>query len=157
MGPSGCGKSTFGAYLAERLSARFIDADDHHCAANKEKMSAGIGLNDDDREPWLRTLAALLHEAPLTSRIVLGCSALKESYRRLLENGPRRITFVFLRVPREELARRLESRAEHFAGESLLTSQLETLEEPENALILDGTQSVEVLGGHVLQAIESGL
>ena len=37
MGVSGSGKTAVGRALAERLGAAFIDADDHHSAANKAK------------------------------------------------------------------------------------------------------------------------
>lgn len=151
IGPSGCGKSTFGRALAIAINAQFIDADDHHSSANKAKMARGEGLNDADRSPWLDTLCELLHtsEAP---RIVLACSALKETYRLTLKGGPRQVEFLFLQVPREVLAERLKTRAGHFATESLLDSQLETLEEPTGAWTLDGTKSIEQL---VLQVQES--
>ena len=45
MGVSGSGKSTFGAALAEALGARFLDADDLHPPANRQKMAAGIALD----------------------------------------------------------------------------------------------------------------
>jgi gluconokinase len=56
MGVAGSGKSTVGANLAERLAWTFLDADDFHPAANVQKMSNGIPLNDEDRMPWLRRL-----------------------------------------------------------------------------------------------------
>ncbi|WP_314216001.1 gluconokinase [Pseudarthrobacter equi] len=60
MGVSGCGKSTVGALLAGRLGVPFLDGDDYHPAANKEKMAAGIPLTDADREPWLARIGQLL-------------------------------------------------------------------------------------------------
>ena len=48
MGVAGSGKSTVGANLAKRLAWAFLDADDFHPAANVEKMSNGIPLNDED-------------------------------------------------------------------------------------------------------------
>ena len=56
MGVAGSGKTTVGATLAKRLGWTFLDADDFHPAANVEKMSKGIPLNDEDRMPWLRRL-----------------------------------------------------------------------------------------------------
>ena len=47
MGVSGSGKTTIGERVAQRLDWRFIDADDHHPAANVAKMSAGIPLDDN--------------------------------------------------------------------------------------------------------------
>ena len=66
MGVSGCGKSTVGALLAEYLGARFIDGDDLHPKANKDKMAAGTPLNDEDRWPWLDLVGA-------ADRVQLAC------------------------------------------------------------------------------------
>ena len=33
----------------------FLDADDFHSAANKDKMHRGVALTDDDRRDWLKT------------------------------------------------------------------------------------------------------
>ncbi|PIA15824.1 carbohydrate kinase, partial [Coemansia reversa NRRL 1564] len=72
--------------------------------------------------------------------VVCGCSALKRSYRELLfrnhpdepvENQTYDIVFVYVSVVREELARRLEQRKDHFFDPSLLDSQLNTLEPPD--------------------------
>src|SRR5690606_40296518 len=68
-------------------------------------------LDDEDRAPWLARLAHRLDQAE-SSGLVLACSALKERYRRALGlEHPRRF-LVYLRVPTEELARRLEVRIE---------------------------------------------
>ncbi|KAI5015423.1 hypothetical protein ZWY2020_056813 [Hordeum vulgare] len=56
MGVSGCGKSTVATMLADVLGCGFVDADDHHSHANKEKMSKGVPLTDEDRLPWLESL-----------------------------------------------------------------------------------------------------
>jgi len=99
MGVAGSGKSTVGANLAKRLAWAFLDADDFHPAANVEKMSNGIPLNDEDRMPWLRRLHdELEHRLGSGASIVLGCSALKESYRQIMQEGLSRIDFVFLDV-----------------------------------------------------------
>src|SRR3546814_13201140 len=60
MGVSGSGKPTIAAMLAGRLHWRFEEGDNLHSPANIEKMSRGIPLTDDDREPWLRAIAAVL-------------------------------------------------------------------------------------------------
>ena len=49
MGVSGCGKSTVAEMLAQETGGVFLDADDFHPPANREKMAAGIPLCDDDR------------------------------------------------------------------------------------------------------------
>ena len=87
-GVSGSGKTTVGAMLAGRLGWRFADADDFHPAANIEKMRAGIPLTDEDRWPWLQAIAAWMDERIAAGEsAVLGCSALKRSYRDLLLGG----------------------------------------------------------------------
>ena len=125
MGPSGSGKSVVGLALAQRLGLPFVDADDLHPAANVAKMVAGIPLDDEDRMPWLDVVATTLHDAP--GGAVMACSALARRYRERIRVGAPGVVFVELRVPREELARRMGTR-EHFMPSSLLASQLRTLE-----------------------------
>ena len=67
-----------GEALAEKLSCKFYDGDDFHSEENKEKMSSGFALTDQDRLPWLESLASLLARE---QTCVLACSALKKSYR----------------------------------------------------------------------------
>jgi gluconokinase len=88
MGVSGVGKTTIGKVLAARTGWRFEDADDYHPEQNRRKMAAGIPLTDADREPWLKAL----HERMVQYRqkgesVILACSALKQQYRDLLEDG----------------------------------------------------------------------
>lgn len=129
VGPSGSGKTTVGLALAARFGARFIDADDHHTSANIEKMARGEGLTDEERQPWLQSLAHLLHESE-AKNIVLACSALKRTYRQKL-TGKRRVYFLGLSVAGQHLELRLRDRQSHFAGRELLKSQLATWEQPE--------------------------
>ena len=85
MGPMGCGKTTLGLLLAKELGWPFYDGDDFHPKANKEKMGAGIPLDDSDREPWLKILGTLISDHRADGKnMILACSALKESYRQLL-------------------------------------------------------------------------
>ena len=130
-GVSGSGKSTVGARLAGRLGWRFADADDFHPAANVAKMRAGIPLTDTDRWPWLRAIAAWMDERIARGEdAVVGCSALKRSYRDLLLNGRPAARMIFLAPDREVLARRLAARHGHFFPEQLLGTQLDALEPP---------------------------
>ncbi|KAL6780783.1 CHK1 [Auxenochlorella protothecoides x Auxenochlorella symbiontica] len=57
-GVSGCGKSTLGSMLSERLRCTFLEGDDFHPPANIATMSAGVPLTDEDRWPWLESLAS---------------------------------------------------------------------------------------------------
>lgn len=129
MGVSGAGKSTIGAALAEAFAVPFHDADDFHPPANTAKMAAGRPLDDDDRGPWLATLAALIADERAAGRpVVLACSALKRRYRdRLVVDAPDTV-FVHLGGTRELIARRQRARTHEYMPTSLLDSQFETLE-----------------------------
>ena len=77
MGIAGTGKSTVGRLLAHKLSLPFVEGDDFHSRENIAKMSKGSALTDDDRIPWLQTLAAELQSREKEGA-VLACSALKD-------------------------------------------------------------------------------
>jgi len=142
MGPAGTGKTTIGSAVASRLGWTFIEGDSFHPRSNIDKMAAGTPLTDEDREPWLAVLAERLRVAARANEsVVLACSALKESYRSRLKihDG---IRFVFLSVPPQVLHERMLNRKGHFVPASLLTSQLETLEVPRDAVAVDATRPV---------------
>jgi gluconokinase len=131
MGVSGAGKTRIGEMLAERLQCSFTDGDAFHSAANKEKMHKGIPLTDEDRWPWLKTIRAAIEEKQRAlEEAVFTCSSLKRSYRDILRGGDKDVVFVYLKGSYEVLHERLQTRTGHFFDPSLLTSQLDTLEEP---------------------------
>jgi gluconokinase len=137
MGVAGSGKTTIASELARRLNWIFLDADDFHSAANREKMRLGIHLTDEDRIPWLDAMYSELEKLNAASNnVVLACSALNEAYRqRLLGNLPAKI--IFLKGSRELIQQRLQQRHGHFAGTAILDDQYATLEEPRNAIVVD--------------------
>lgn len=146
MGPSGAGKTTVGRRLADALGWAFHDGDDLHPAANVEKMARGESLTDADRAGWLAILRALIDDLGRRAEsAVLACSALRASYRDVLAHGRDDVRFVYLRVPPEELRRRLEVRRGHFMKAGMLPSQLATLEEPGDAITLDGSRDPDAL------------
>ena len=143
MGVSGCGKSTVGSLLALKLNLPFYDADDYHPTENVEKMAAGLPLNDTDRQGWLEKLNKLLKEQEHLG-LILACSALKESYRKILATGlHKRITWVYLKGSYEDIWQRIQARNDHFMPPALLQSQFETLEVPTYALEIDIANSPE--------------
>ena len=131
MGVSGSGKTTVAALLAGRLGWEYGDADDFHPAANKAKQHAGIPLTDEDRWPWLRTMAAWIDATRAVGRHgVLACSALKRSYRDILVGARPDVTLVYLQGDKALIGQRQAARRNHFMPASLVDSQFATLEEP---------------------------
>jgi gluconokinase len=157
MGVTGSGKTTVGAALAQRLRVPFADADDFHSEANIAKMSAGIPLDDDDREPWLRSIGAWLSGHAATGGVV-ACSALKRWYRDILREAAPATTFVHLAGEPSLVRERVAGRAGHFMPASLVASQfatLEPLEGDERGIVLDLGRSVDELVDAYLTAAES--
>jgi gluconokinase len=133
MGVTGSGKTTIGELLAQRVGWPFLDADDFHSAANKNKMHQGIPLTDADRWPWLDAIHDKLVQIQNEKQnAVLGCSALKKSYRARLAEGID-LRLVYLKETYDFIATRLHSRKNHFADEHILAGQFHDLEEPTDA------------------------
>ena len=150
MGVSGSGKSTIGKELAKRLNIPFQDADDFHPESNVKKMAGGAALNDEDRQPWLENLADLCAQHQ-DQGLVLACSALKASYREILNTKiaiP--ATIVFLSGSFELIYQRMQTRKDHFMPPALLQSQFRTLEEPDHAIKVSIDQSIENIIEEVL-------
>jgi gluconokinase len=129
MGVSGCGKTTVARRIQALTGFTFAEADEFHSEANVSKMHAGIPLTDDDRWPWLRSLADWMAErASVGESTVVTCSALRRSYREVLTQGPPAISFVHLDGSVETIRQRLMRRKGHYMPASLLDSQVATLE-----------------------------
>jgi gluconokinase len=154
MGVAGSGKTTVGRALAAALGWAFRDADDFHPPANVEKMSRGVPLTDDDREPWLAAIRAYI-EAALARReaAVVTCSALKERYRRVLVPDPARVKLVHLAGDFALIAERMRARQGHFMKPAMLASQFEDLEPPRDALTVDIAQPPEALVAQIRSAL----
>jgi gluconokinase len=157
MGVSGSGKTTVATEVARRLGWEFTEGDDHHPAANVEKMRQGIPLDDDDRRPWLEELARWigLHEEEGRS-CVLTCSALKRAYRDILADGPPSLDFVHLDGPREVIHERMRHRRHDYMPDSLLDSQinaLEPLQPDESGIVLDLALTPDALAAKVIERL----
>nr|WP_297414079.1 gluconokinase [uncultured Nocardioides sp.] len=128
MGVTGTGKTSVGRSVAEAMECEYGEGDDFHPPANVEKMRSGTPLSDEDRQPWLESLAAWTrarHDRGESA--VLACSALRRVYRDVLRTGAEDTVFAHLVGDPTTIRQRMEGRR-HFMPSSLLQSQLDTLE-----------------------------
>lgn len=129
MGVSGVGKTTLAAELVDRTGWVFAEGDSFHPASNRAKMAAGWPLDDEDRWPWLRRIAAWIGDQEAAGRSALvTCSALRRRYRNVLRDGHPSVRFAHLVADPAVIAERLRVRRAHYMPASLLDSQLATLE-----------------------------
>jgi gluconokinase len=154
MGVAGCGKTTVGRLLADRLATPYAEADSFHPVGNVKKMTEGIPLTDQDREPWLKSIADRIGR---DGRLVVSCSALKRAYRDILRQADSRTWFLHLAIDRETAAARVAGRAAHFMPVSLVDSQFADLEplRDEAGLTVDASRRPEEIIPTVLSALEA--
>jgi gluconokinase len=133
MGVAGSGKSSVGARVASLLDWTLVEADDHHSARNKQKMLAGLPLDDEDRGAWLDALLnELRNQLALGHDVVLLCSALKRRYRDVFRAAFPGAPFVYLKITQQEAYARVMARsASHDFPASLVASQFAALETPQ--------------------------
>lgn len=152
MGVSGSGKTTIGKKLAAELGWEFFDGDDYHPPTNIEKMSKGIPLNDDDRQTWLELLRGLIEGLQQQNKGgIIASSALKASYRDILVDGDDGITVVYLRGNYDLIWERMKSRQGHYMKANMLKSQFDALQEPDDAIIVDITDSPDEIMQQVMK------
>jgi carbohydrate kinase (thermoresistant glucokinase family) len=150
IGPMGCGKTTVGQLLSQQLGWPFYDGDDFHPPANVEKMRKGIPLSDRDRQPWLEKLHDEIKRWKEQNKdVIFACSALKKTYRDALGIDQKVVRSVYLKGSYELIRNRIGKRHHPYMDNGLLKSQMETLEEPEDGLIVDISLSPE----HIVQII----
>ena len=153
-GVSGVGKTTISKLLAKKMELPFYDADDFHPEANVQKMKAGHALNDADRKPWLLTLARNISEWENEKGAILACSALKESYRELLQQGAgRQIIWIFLEGSEQLIAERLSDRKGHFFDAHLLKSQFEAYKRPSYGFYIDVAPAPEIIADNIINVL----
>ena len=136
MGVSGSGKTTLGRKLARELEVPFFDGDDFHPPENIRKMAGGAPLEDADRIGWLHRINELARSHQ-DSGAVIACSALKEAYRKILENGLQgKVQWIYLQGTYNEILERVSKREGHFMPAALLKSQFDTLEPPGYGIVI---------------------
>jgi len=129
MGVCGSGKTSIGEIIATRMGWTFVEGDDLHPAANREKMASGMPLTDADRWPWLDRVADRMRAIDQAGgSAVVACSALRQVYRDRLRRSGAGIRFLHLTGDPGVIRQRMESRSDHFMPPGLLDSQLATLE-----------------------------
>lgn len=131
MGVSGCGKTTLAKSLAEAIRGMYLEGDDYHSPANKEKMGAGIPLEDADRWPWFDAIKEAAREILAEGKTaVLACSALKKIHRDYLFDGISEWRLIHLEGSFDLIKSRMEQRNHEYMTSDLLRSQFEALELP---------------------------
>jgi len=156
MGVSGSGKSTVAGILAGQLGWDLEEGDDLHPPANVAKMAAGHALTDEDRWPWLDTVASWITEHTMAGIPgIITCSALKRIYRDVMR-GPD-VVFVHLAGSKEQIGQRLSNRLDHFMPATLLDTQISTLEPPgpdENVLVVDIGRPPAQLAAEIIRRLD---
>jgi len=119
-------------------------------------MSAGIPLDDADRWDWLillrdEALAAVKQGA---KGVVVTCSALKKKYRDVIrtakfydaEDPEASMYFIYLQASKELLLARVAARQGHYMKDTMVISQLDALEPPDEYERQKDVLSVDVTG-----------
>lgn len=156
MGVSGCGKSTIGKKLALELGLPFIEGDDFHPVENVAKMSAGIPLDDRDRQDWLSALNSHLKKG-YEAGAVVSCSALKKSYRTMLgQDLNQKLTWIYLKGDYEVIYKRMQERSDHYMPPDLLQSQFDILEAPVDAIEISVSLPPDAMVKAICDKIKKG-
>ena len=123
-------------------------------SSEPRKDDHGEPLTDEDRKPWLEVLHELIIRCEREGEnAVLACSALKQAHRDGLTAGSHDVRLVYLKGPRDLIARRLRLATAISLDPALLQSQFDALEEPLDALAVDIAGTPE----HIADAIVTGL
>lgn len=149
-GVCGTGKTTLAKALVSRPTFQnytYYEGDEFHSRENIQKMSSNIPLKDEDRIPWLKSIAK--HIAQQRNCAIYTCSALKQTYRTQLDSKD--VHFIYLWGTFHEILDRLNSRISHFMSPQLLQSQFDILEEPKCAVTIHCMESVD----HIVDRIVS--
>lgn len=151
MGVSGSGKSTIGQLLSQKTGLPFYEGDDFHPPENLDKMSRGIPLTDEDRQSWLRSLRVIIEQH---QNAIIVCSSLKKSYRKYLQGDRCDLYWIYLKGSYQQILERMQARQGHFMKAEMLRSQFETLEEPQNAIVIEISLLPEEIVEEILHSLD---
>ncbi len=122
-------------------------------------MTGGTPLNDEDRWPWLKAIAAEIDRTRTRGdAMVVACSALKRAYRDIIIGARTDVRLAYLRGARETIEQRIGGRRGHFMPPTLVPSQFATLEEPtpaENAIVVDVTGAPDLLAQAIVAKLRN--
>jgi gluconokinase len=153
-GVAGSGKTTIGMLLAHRLGWPYVEGDDFHPQANRERMARGVPLDEADRAPWLAALRARMEEVRAAGGCaVFSCSALREEHREQLAGGCDDVLLVHLSGDYETIHGRALRRQGHWFDPALVSSQFEALEAPRDALAIDVSEAPDAIVERIVQAL----
>ena len=85
---------------------------------------------------------------------ILACSALKQAYRDILGVDQETVRTVYLKGSYPLLRKRIEERQHPYMDNSLLRSQLDTLEEPKEGLRVDVSATPEMIVRTIIQNLK---
>ena len=146
MGVTGSGKTTIARHLARELKVLFIEGDDYHSIESKKKMMLGIGINNIERSRWIKKICDLIYHLDKHNYdFVLACSALKNAHRSMLLSSAPDLKICWLEVSTNDIKARLKKRRHHFANRELLTSQLASLEKPDDHMKFSNNDSFDLV------------
>jgi gluconokinase len=86
--------------------------------------------------------------------LVLACSALKESYRKILGVDQKCVISVYLKGSHEILAERIKMREHRFMNKGLLDSQLAAMEAPRDGVVIDITMTPDRICRQIIGRLE---
>ena len=114
-------------------------------------------LTEDDRIPWLKSIRSAIDEyQEKGDGAIVTCSALSRNSRRILGVENAGVQLVYLHARESSLAQRMTLRENHFMPASLLSSQLESLEEPDKneALPVNVEQAIKQVIEEIIVNLE---
>ena len=120
-------------------------------------MESGAALEAADRVAWLHALrTAMARVQQSEGNAVLACSALTRNFRASLREGFSDMRFVYLKADPALIRGRVASRTDHFMPASLVQSQFETLEEPDDAIVVNAADEPEAIVARLVKALAPG-